>query len=45
MHAGAPPDPVTGGGRFPLAVLDAALQDDPLDYDPRRIRAITVSGE
>ncbi|KAF8471404.1 hypothetical protein DFH94DRAFT_201400 [Russula ochroleuca] len=29
VHAGAPPDPIRGHGRFPIATLDAALQEDP----------------
>ncbi|KAH9984984.1 hypothetical protein BJV77DRAFT_1071665 [Russula vinacea] len=45
MHAGAPPEPVTGGGRFAREALDAALQDDPLDHDHWQIPAITVSRE
>jgi hypothetical protein len=33
IHAGAPSDPITGGGRLPLATLDAALEEDLPAYE------------
>jgi len=43
VHAGAPPDPITGSGRFPIDALNAAVQDDLPAYE--QIPAIRVTGE
>jgi hypothetical protein len=49
IHAGAPPDPITGGGagRLPIANLDAALQEYLPAYEQPEpgIPGITVSSE
>jgi hypothetical protein len=42
-HAGAPPDPTTGSGRLSVDALDAAVHDDPPQYDP--LPAISSSCE
>ncbi|KAF8506729.1 hypothetical protein F5888DRAFT_1644820, partial [Russula emetica] len=41
IHAGAPPNPVTGVGGLNVDALDAAIHDDPLGYDHT---AITGAG-
>jgi len=32
-HAGAPPEPITGAGRFPIDILKAAVEEDLPAYD------------
>jgi len=43
MHAGAPPDPTTGSGRLSVDALDAAVHDDPPEYE--QLPAIGFSRE
>ncbi|KAH9984994.1 hypothetical protein BJV77DRAFT_141797 [Russula vinacea] len=47
IHAGAPPDPITGRGRLPIATLNAALQEDLPAYERNEqpgVPAIRVFG-
>jgi len=43
IHAGAPPDPTTGPGRLSVDALDAAVHDDPPEYD--KLPAINFPSE
>ncbi|KAH9984988.1 hypothetical protein BJV77DRAFT_1162251 [Russula vinacea] len=43
IHAGAPPEPITGAGRLPIATLDSALQEYLPAYP--EVPGITVSSE
>jgi hypothetical protein len=48
IHAGAPPDPITGAGRLPIATLNAVLEEDLPAYERNEqpgVPAIRVVGD
>jgi len=43
LHAGAPPHPTTGSGKLSINALDAAVEEDPPEYDSDPVSAFSCN--